>query len=142
MHFLSGFSPNLSPLEDQSGAPCPGTSTECSIFTGVLYEIIRVLREVFDYPDEILCDWCWLLLTGSEFVVPRVTIHAIPEDPDDNKFLACAVESRVDYLVSGDHDLRRLGECASIAILRKHEFLRLLEKRSEESRKAEGQDDA
>lgn len=108
----------------------------------ILYEIIRVLREVFDYPDEILYDWYWLLLTGSEFVVPRVTIHAIPEDPDDNKFLACAVEGRVDYLVSEDHDLRRLGEYASIAILRKHEFLRLLEKPSEESRKAEGQDDA
>jgi hypothetical protein len=28
MHFLDGFIPDLSPLEDQSGAPCSGTLTE------------------------------------------------------------------------------------------------------------------
>ncbi len=34
----------------------------------ILYEIIRVLREVFDCPDEILYDWYWLLLTGFQLV--------------------------------------------------------------------------
>lgn len=93
----------------------------------ILYEIIRVLREVFEYPDEKLYDWYWLLLTGSEFVVPRVTVNAIPEDPDDNKFLACAVEGDADYIVSEDHDLRRLEKYDSIDVLRKYEFLHLLE---------------
>jgi hypothetical protein len=93
----------------------------------ILYEIIRVLREVFEYPDEKLYDWYWLLLAGSMFVVPRVIINAIQEDPDDNKFLACAVEGGTDYIVSEDHDLRRLGEYDSIVVLRKHEFLQVLE---------------
>jgi len=93
----------------------------------ILYEIIRVLREVFGYSDERLYDWYWLLLAGSEFVVPRVTINAIPEDPDDNKFLACAVEGNADYVVSEDHDLRRLEKYDSIAVLRKYEFLQVLE---------------
>lgn len=93
----------------------------------ILYEIIRVLREVFEYPDERLYDWYWLLLTGSEFVMPRVTVNAIPEDPDDNKFLACAVEGDADYIVSEDHDLRRLEKYDSIDVLRKYEFLHLLE---------------
>lgn len=57
----------------------------------ILYEIIRVLREVFEYPDEKLYDWYWLLLAGLVFVVPRVIINAIQENPDDNKFLARAV---------------------------------------------------
>jgi predicted nucleic acid-binding protein len=50
----------------------------------ILYEIIRVLRKVFEYSDESLYDWYWLLLTGSVFVVPRVIINVIREDPDDN----------------------------------------------------------
>jgi predicted nucleic acid-binding protein len=93
----------------------------------ILYEIIRVLREVFEYPDEKLYDWYWLLLAGSVFVVPRVIINAIQEDPEDNKFLACAVEGSTDYIVSEDHDLTRLGEYDSIVVLRKQEFLQVLE---------------
>ena len=93
----------------------------------ILYEIIRVLREVFEYPDEKLYDWYWLLLAGSVFVVPRVVINVIQEDPDDNKFIACAVEGRVDYIVSEDKDLQRLKKYDSITVLGKHEFLKVLE---------------
>jgi len=32
-----------------------------------------------------------------------------------------------DYIVSEDHDLRRLREYDSIVVLRKHEFLQVLE---------------
>ena len=93
----------------------------------ILYEIIRVLREVFEYPDEKLYDWYWLLLVGSVFVIPTVTINVIQEDPDDNKFVACAIEGRADYIVSEDKDLQRLGAYDSIVVLGKHEFLEVLE---------------
>jgi len=95
----------------------------------ILYEIIRVLREVFEYPDEKLYDWYWLLLASSVFVVPRMIINAIQEDPEDNKFLACAVEGGVDYIVSEDEDLQRLGAYDSIVVLGKVEFLEALEAR-------------
>ncbi len=93
----------------------------------ILHEIIRVLREVFEYPDEKLYDWYWLLLVGSIFVVPRVMINVIEEDPDDNKFVACAIEGGVDYIVSEDKDLQRLRRYDSITVLGKHEFLEVLE---------------
>jgi putative PIN family toxin of toxin-antitoxin system len=93
----------------------------------ILYEIIRVLREVCEYPDEKLYDWYWLLLTGSVFVVPRVTINVIQEDPDDDKFIACAIEGGVDYIVSEDKDLQRLNVYDSIEVPGKHEFLEVLE---------------
>ena len=95
----------------------------------ILYEIIRVLREVFEYPDEKLYDWYWLLLASSVFVVPCMIINAIQEDPEDNKFLACAVEGGVDYIVSEDEDLQRLGAYDSIVVLGKVEFLEALEAR-------------
>jgi len=98
----------------------------------ILHEIIRVLRQVFEYSDEMLYDWYWLLLTGSVFVVPRVIINVIREDPDDNKFLACAVEGNVDYIVSEDNDFKRLGAYDSIVVLGKQEFLRMLERVDEE----------
>lgn len=66
---------------------------------------------------------------GSDFTVPRVTSNAIPEDPEDNDFLACAGAGNVNFIVSEDHDLRRLGEHDPIAVVRKDEFLRELEAR-------------
>ena len=54
-------------------------------------------------------------------------INVIKEDPDDNKFVACAVEGGVDYIVSEDKDLQRLGRYDSITVLGKHEFLEVLE---------------
>jgi hypothetical protein len=93
----------------------------------ILYEIIRVLREVFACPDEKLYDWYWLLLTGSVFVIPRMVVNAIREDPDDNKFIACAVEGKAGYIVSEDKDLRRLGKYDDIVVVGKQRFLRMLE---------------
>ena len=83
----------------------------------ILHEIIRVLRQVFEYSDEMLYDWYWLLLTGSVLVIPRAIINVIREDPDDNKFLACAVEGNADYIVSEDNDFKRLGAYDSIVVL-------------------------
>ena len=60
-------------------------------------------------------------------MIPRVVINVIQEDPDDNKFIACAVEGRVDYIVSEDKDLQRLKKYDSITVLGKQEFLRVLE---------------
>lgn len=51
----------------------------------------------------------------------------IQEDPDDNKFIACAVEGGVDYIVSEDKDLQRLETYDSIVVLGKHDFLEVLE---------------
>jgi hypothetical protein len=43
-------------------------------------------------------------------VNPTTIIHAIPEDPDDNRVLECAVEVRSLFIVTGDADLLRLGQ--------------------------------
>lgn len=93
----------------------------------ILFEIIRVLRQVLNYSDESLYDWYWLLMTGSTFVAPRSTPNVIAEDPDDNKLIACALEGSADYIVSEDKDLHRLGQYQSIRVVDKQAFLRILE---------------
>jgi len=36
------------------------------------------------------------------WVVPKVTIDGVAKDPDDNAFLECALESKADFLVTGN----------------------------------------
>lgn len=53
-------------------------------------------------------------------------LKLISEDPSDNNVLACAVAARVDYLISGDNHLRKLGSYEGIKILSPSEFLEIL----------------
>jgi predicted nucleic acid-binding protein len=72
-------------------------------------------------------DWYWIILHGSTFVAPRLIPNVIAEDPDDNKLIAFATEGQVDYIVSEDKDLHRLGHYHSIRVIGKQGFLRILE---------------
>ena len=53
----------------------------------------------------------------------------IEEDPDDNKFIACAISLHAEYIVSGDPHLRRAGKTGEIKIVPPREMLRLIETR-------------
>jgi putative PIN family toxin of toxin-antitoxin system len=50
-------------------------------------------------------------------------VNLIAADPDDNMVLACALESEVDYIVSGDRHLTGLGDFQGIPILSPRDFL-------------------
>ena len=52
---------------------------------------------------------------------PEYTVN-ICRDPDDNKFLECAVSSRALYIVSGDKDLLDLEQFDDVAITTAAEF--------------------
>lgn len=110
----------------QGGRLCPVVSAE------ILEEYVRVLA------------YSKFKLTGSEIlslieedVLPFVdTVRAKPisvptlRDPDDMKFLACAVSARVHWLVSGDDDLLSIGKVESVEIVSVTNFLRHLKQKS------------
>ncbi|MCG2722043.1 MAG: putative toxin-antitoxin system toxin component, PIN family, partial [Thermodesulfovibrionales bacterium] len=58
--------------------------------------------------------------------VVSLHIEAVPEDPEDNKFIECALTCKADYIVSGDRHLLNLKEYAGIKILKASEFLAIL----------------
>ena len=63
----------------------------------------------------------------ATLVYPTKEITIVKQGPDDNKFLACAIAGKVQYIVSGDSDLLQVGEYNGIHILLPTVFLRLLE---------------
>ena len=57
----------------------------------------------------------------------RLDLELVGEDPEDDKFIICAVEARADYIVSGDTHLLKLKEYQGIRIVPPREFLMLME---------------
>jgi len=68
------------------------------------------------------------LLTHDAVVVPgTVTVSGvIPDDPDDERVLACAVEGQTELIVSGDRHLLELGQYQGIPVITAREFLKRL----------------
>jgi putative PIN family toxin of toxin-antitoxin system len=59
----------------------------------------------------------------GEVVHPDFELDAVPEDPDDNRVLECAIAGQVDFIVSGDKHLLRLASYESVPILTVRQFL-------------------
>jgi putative PIN family toxin of toxin-antitoxin system len=66
------------------------------------------------------------LLAKLEIIRVRSDIKA-SRDPDDDKFISCAVDGKCFYIVSGDNDLLSVGNYGKIEILTVADFLRRLE---------------
>jgi uncharacterized protein len=56
-------------------------------------------------------------------VHPTQKIHVIHADPADNRVLGCALEGKVDLIVSGDKHLLDLGVFRSIRVITPRQFL-------------------
>jgi putative PIN family toxin of toxin-antitoxin system len=59
---------------------------------------------------------------NSTMVRPRVKLHVIEEDVEDNKILECALLAGADIIVSGDRHLLKLGKFRKTRILTPREF--------------------
>jgi uncharacterized protein len=54
-------------------------------------------------------------------------VTGVSEDPDDDIYIAAALEGRCTYIVSGDPDLLTLGEYEGVRIVTRRAFLTLLD---------------
>jgi putative PIN family toxin of toxin-antitoxin system len=108
-----------------------GRDNRVHIFTSleIENEIAEKLRTKFRLDEEEINQ---ILLDFSTLTVPvKVTtkIEALPDDPEDNKFIECAVLSGANYIVSGDKHLLELKEYSGIKILKASEYLAIFEKK-------------
>ena len=65
------------------------------------------------------------LLAKFEIIRVSSDIH-VSRDPDDDKFISCAVDGKCLYIVSGDNDLLAIGNYGDIEILTVVDFLNRL----------------
>ena len=63
-----------------------------------------------------------LLYAKLELIDGKTKVN-VCRDPDDDKFLACAVDGAAYYVVSGDSDLLSIGEYRGVKIVTANEFL-------------------
>lgn len=97
--------------------------------------ILEELRKVFRYPkirkelrltvseiDETLAK----IAAGAVLTPGNITINAVKEDPEDNRYLECAVEGQAEYIISGDHHLTKLKFFQGIIIIDPAAFLELI----------------
>ncbi len=86
------------------------------------------IRRKYTITDEEVEDLCSLLEQDALLVPGDTPVPgAIPEDPADERVLACAVEARADFIVSGDRHLLTLETYQGIPILTVRAFLERLE---------------
>ncbi len=78
---------------------------------GIPEDLLRPLFFLFQDPDHVI------------LTTPTRKIAVIRDDPSDNMFLECSIEARADYLISGDHHLKKLRRFQEIEIVTPREYL-------------------
>ena len=94
-------------------------------------QILKEFKEVisrpkFGFSQEQINNALKQIINVSSIVMPSIKVNIIKDDPEDNKILECAVSGKVDYIVSGDSHLLKLGEYESIKIVRTTDILKLV----------------
>ena len=59
----------------------------------------------------------------SELVEPKRRVDIIKDDPEDNKVIECALESKANYIISGDKHLLGVKNYKGIKVLNAKKFL-------------------
>jgi len=89
------------------------------------FEIIA--RPRFNQEERDIRELAGLLIDKGVVVEPQKHLDIVKEDPDDNKFLECAIEGEADFIVSGDRHLLSLQEYEGIKILKITQFIQEIE---------------
>ncbi len=90
----------------------------------ILEEYYRVGRELAArYPGVDLDPALILLAIHAEIVTAPALSFSVCDDPDDDKFFACAKAAGVPVIVSGDKHLLRISGWESVEVLRPRQFV-------------------
>lgn len=101
---------------------------EINLFTSksLLFELSQKLKKKFRWRDNEIKDVIEGIGKYVTVVEPSKEVTIIKSDPSDNKVLECALESKVEFIVSGDkRHLLSLGKFKNIPIVSAKEFLDL-----------------
>ena len=90
----------------------------------IIQEYQRVGYELSStYPSVNIEPIIELFTIFGEFVGTKGISETVCEDPDDNKFIECAIASQSKMIVSGDKHLLKLSGYKDIEILKPRQFV-------------------
>jgi predicted nucleic acid-binding protein len=70
--------------------------------------------------------WLNWISSRATILAPVTLAEPVSSDPDDEKFLECALAARADYIVTRDRHLLQLEKPFGITVVDDREFLRRL----------------
>ena len=88
----------------------------------IIDEYEKVVQEMISRKQGHLNSAILAPLINAMDIIDPVTRVNVCRDPDDDKFLGCAVDSRALYIVSGDKDLLVISDYKGIRIITAKEF--------------------
>jgi putative PIN family toxin of toxin-antitoxin system len=92
----------------------------------ILDEYVDVLQRIGLKEEEEIEELLSLFAKGFNIVFTTKTpkIKAVKDDPDDDKFIECAVALKAEVIITGNKALTAMGEYVGIKILNPQEFLK------------------
>ncbi len=76
----------------------------------------------FKFTEEQKNKFLQILSEISTIIETKIELD-IAEDPDDNMFIECALESGADCIISGDEHLKKIKQFKNINIISVSDFL-------------------
>jgi hypothetical protein len=64
------------------------------------------------------------LFDGGIYLAKVPACDLVPEDQEDNKFLAVAIAGKADYIITSDRHMLKLGKIGKTKIVKPSQFLR------------------
>ncbi len=91
----------------------------------IVDEYIEVLRRLGLQNEKELDELLGLFAHGFHVVFTAKTpeLHVVEKDPDDNKFIECAVALKADFIITGDKALLEIQDYMAIKIVSPKDFL-------------------
>ena len=91
----------------------------------IIDEYTEVLRRLGLQNEKELEELLSLFAHGYHvvFTIKTPELHILEKDPDDNKFIECAVALKADFIISGDKVLTEIQDYMGIKIVNPKEFL-------------------
>lgn len=103
----------------------------------ILDEYFEVLQRIGLKNEDELKELLSLLSKGFNIIFTAKTpkINAVKDDPDDDKFIECAVALKAEVIVSGDKAVKEIGDYMGIRILSPRQFVDQFESDLSEKKK-------
>ena len=100
---------------------------ELFITDDILNEIRNVMsREKYSINRNELDDYINIIEQFSQKIFHDNILEKISRDKDDDKILKCGLESKADFIITGDKDLLVLKEYKNIRIFNPREYLKIV----------------